>query len=106
MNELLAPRRLGADQKLWFKPMIRSIFAVYKSERSLAVQSRGAEATDLRGVSRRQRLALAGGTVVRTRRKASKKLAAKNRTEVPDASRRHGAMIWMENFDKFRYAPT
>ena len=87
VSELLQQRRDGANQKLWFKPMIRSIFAVYKAERSLAVQSRGAEASDLRGVSRRQRLALAGGTIVRTRRTSSKKLAAKNRAEVTEASK-------------------
>ena len=104
LDELIAQRRLGANQKLWYKPLCRSIFAMYETERSLAKQKRGEESTELRGVSRRQRQILAGSSVLRTRRATPKKLAAKRRAEVVNAWCNHGAIIWMDNFNKFRYA--
>ena len=104
VQDLLAQRRLGGDRKLWFKPTVRTIFSLYKTERALVVQPRGIESSDLRAVSRRQRAELAGGGVLRTRRASSKNLAKRNRYAAANACQAHGAMVWMDNFNKFRYA--
>jgi hypothetical protein len=47
---------------------------------------------------------LSGTAILKTRRDSTKRLASKNRQKVTDAAASLGAMIWMDNFNKFRYA--
>ena len=103
LTELMSQRLVGATKKVWFKPLCRNIFAVYRLERALMVQQQRAEKVDMRSITRKQRSVLAVSGLLRTRRAPTSRLAVRNRQVVAEAVRPHGALVWIDNFNKFRY---
>ena len=103
-EDVVAQRRLGDRKAKWFKPLMRTIFQVYCNERALAIQSTKREAADMRSMTRRQRASLAIPGVLTARRTSTKKRAAENRAKVTSAMTAAGGLVWIDNFNKFRYA--
>ena len=103
-EDVLAQRRLGERRALWFKPLMRTILQLYRTERALVVESRHREEADFRSMTRRQRAGIAVPGVLMARRRPTKKIAAENRKIVADKMLQGGGIVWMDNFNKFRYA--
>ena len=104
VDEVLEQRRLGERRKCWYKPLMRTILQLYRTERALVTESRRREAGHYRSMSRRQRAGIAVPGVLMARRRPTKKIAAENRAIVATKMRVAGGIVWMDNFNKFRYA--
>ena len=103
-EDLQRELRVGDKRVLWPKPLMRNVFHLYKTERALAVQARKREAGELRSMTRNQRSRLAVPGIVTSRRRSTRKLARENRACATQDMLVDGGLVWIDNFNKFRYA--
>lgn len=104
LSDLLSVRRVGVVKERWHVTFMRSLWMLYKTERNLCRRSFEPEDFSMRSLTQKQRQVLAGSGKVRVRRTSAVKMASKNRSDTIRACGAFGAVLWIDNFNKYRFA--
>ena len=88
----------------WVQAAASGLWLVYTTERNMWKDEIEEEATELAQASRPQRKLLRGTGMVKLRRPGRHSTAEKRREQVLSAANGAVFMLWMDNYNKFRYS--
>lgn len=88
----------------WLEKVLSGLWLLYCTERTMWKDAGGEETSELTTATRSQRHALRGTGWVRLRRPKVLELAERRRSEALQAASGEVFMLWVDNYNKFRYS--
>ena len=88
----------------WLRGLLSGLWLVYSAERTMWKDAGGEETVEMSMTSRSQRDAIRGTGWVKLRRPRVVELAQRRRDEALAAASGEAFMLWVDNYNKFRYS--